>query len=123
MKYLILKMFLNEKLCEYHDVCEGEYLSVMENIRSLANESGRSFYFIQTVNDPRGGIPVDCTPFAEIEYNGEMAREEKVEYIKLVKGLFNDGDIKYEHGVTLETVNTLSMVKFKKTDDEIFTIE
>ena len=39
---------------------------------------------------------------------------EKTEYARLLKDLFNDGDITYRVGVALDTANTLSMVKFKK---------
>ena len=88
-------------------------------MQGYATDNNKKLYFAALTNDQTVGIPVNCTPFAEIEYTGSIDEAEKRQYIEYLKKLSLNAEIKGEY---LEEFNTLTMVKFKKTDDEILEI-
>lgn len=119
MDYIIIKLYLNELNGDFHDVNAADFELAVKELRDVAAKSGRKLYFVTSANDGCVGLPVSCTPFAEIEYTGSIEADEKEQYIELLKRLSMDAETKGEY---LESFKTLTMVKFKKTYDEIIEI-
>ena len=119
MNYLVVKLYINDIQGDYHDIMVNKWESLMNEMIDYANANGKKMYFASLTTDQFIGLPIDCTPFAEIEYTGNINDDEKKQYIEYVRKFSMSAQIK---GKNLEEVNTLKMVKFRKIDDEIYEI-
>ena len=119
MGYIIIKLYTNEIQDDFHDINIDKLNLLVQEMQDYAKGNGKKLYLVSITSDPRSGIPVDCSPFAEVEYTDNITQEEKTKYVEYLKKLSMDAEIIGEY---LEEYNTLKMVKFKKIEDEIFEI-
>ena len=119
MEYIVIKLYLNGMMGECHDIHIEDFNAMLKEMQEYAKSLNRKLYFVSLTSDQEMGLPVDCTPFAEIEYTGALSCEEKKKLVKYMKSFSIDAEIKNHY---LEEFCTLSMVKFKKIDDDIFEI-
>ena len=120
MDYCIIKLYLNEKQDNFHDiqVCDNE--KTIEEMKIFAFKNGKYLIFESMTNVQYIGLPIENTPYAEIEYTGEINDEEKKYYIESLKKLSTDAALEED---SLAPFSTLEYVRFKKIDDEIYEIE
>ena len=119
MGYVIIKLYVNELQGDFHDINISNFESIVKEMQDYAAKSNKKLFFAALANDESVGIPVSCTPFAEIEYTDSITVEEKHQYVDYLKKLSANAKL---NGIYLEESNTLTMVKFRKIEDEIFEI-
>ena len=117
MEYVIIKLYLNEMQGDCHDIHIEDFEATLKEMQGYAKSINRKLFFAPITNDGSIGLPVDCTPFAEIEYTCNLEKAEKASFITFLKRL--SVDAKIEKGYLCE-FNTLRMVTFKKIEAEIF---
>lgn len=125
MDYVVIKLYTNEIQGDIHDINIDNlvYQNTLQQMMDLAKQHGKKLFFMPIANDGCLGVPVDGTPFAEIEYTTSISEVEKKTYIECLKTLVTDANIENKKGqVYLDEFCTLTMVKFKKIDDEIVEI-
>lgn len=119
MDYCIIKLYLNEHQQDFHDIQIDENETTIEEMRKVAFNNGKYLIFESITNVSCLGLPINNTPYAEIEYTGEINAEEKSFYIESLKQLSTDATMEEE---CLNPFNTLEYVRFKKIHDEIYEI-
>ena len=119
MGYVIIKLYVNSLQGDYHDINQKNLEALVEEMQLYARKNDKRLFFASFTSDSEEGIPVDCTPFAEVEYTDSITAEEKNQYVEYLKKLSINAEIR---GKYLEEFNTLTMVKFRKIQDEIIEI-
>ena len=119
MGYIIIKLYLNEMQNDFHDISISNFEAIAKEMKNYALKNNKKLFFVALANDQTIGVPLSCSPFAEIEYTESITQEEKNKYIDCLKKLSMNAEI---NGNYLEEFNTLAMVKFKKIEDEIVEI-
>ena len=119
MDYIIIKLYLNDIQGDCHDIHIADFEKTFKEMQSYAKSMNRNLYFVPLTSDNNAGLPIACTPFAEIEYTGTLSEAEKKSFVEYMKSFSVDAEIKTPY---LEEFCTLKMVKFKKIEDEIFEI-
>ncbi|MBQ8433387.1 MAG: hypothetical protein IJX23_01085 [Clostridia bacterium] len=121
MDYVIIKLYTNQiRSADLHDLSIEKLQKVVDSMKDFSLQHGKKLYLAPITCASEAGHPVDCTPFAEIEYTTALTDEEKLRYIEFCKELCIDGHMIYKKDdCYLEQFCTLTMVKFKKIDDEI----
>ena len=119
MEYIVIKLYLNGIQGDCHDIHIEDFEESFKKMQDYARSINRKLYFAPLTSDQECGLPVECTPFAEIEYTGVLSEAEKKTLVQYIKGFSIDAEIKMPY---LNEFCVLKMVKFKKIDDEIFEI-
>ena len=119
MEYIIIKLYTNEMQGDYHDINIDNLNLILQKMQDYAEKKGKKLYFASMTTDQTIGVPVNCSPFAEIEYTESITQEEKNKYVEYLKKISMNAEI---NGEFLEEFNTLKMFKFKKIEDEIVEI-
>jgi len=119
MDYLIVKLYLNEIDEDCHDLHISDQEARYQEFSKYAETIGKQLFFMPVANDPRVGLPVCGTPFAEVEYSGELDAREKQEIVEYLKKFSLDATVKKGR---LYEFPSLAMVKFKKTEDEVLVL-
>ncbi|MBR2339233.1 MAG: hypothetical protein IKA74_00180 [Clostridia bacterium] len=119
MEYVIIKLYVNQLQDDFHDINIDIASSTVKKLKRYAKSKNRKLFFVPIVNDTVYGFPCDCTPFAEIEYTGSLSEEEKKTYVEYAKRFSANTafDSKFFNRFV-----TISMIRFKKIEDEIFEI-
>lgn len=115
MGTIIVKIFTQAKLGEYHDLCINEFESLINEMKQYAKQRKSILYFSAMSNDPCG-FPANSDCFAEIEYTGELQDADKQYYIATLRKLATDGSIEKDG---MSVFETLKFVKFRHISDEI----
>ena len=115
MEYIIIKHYAGDIDGDYHDLVISEYERIYKELESFARECGRKLFYAPIAKEAGCSIPLDTTPFAEVEYTGELAAEERERYVEFLKRLSRDA--RFERGYLIP-YGTLKMVKFKRIADE-----
>ena len=119
MGYIIIRHYINEIDGDFHDLNASNFEKTVQKMKQYAAKNNKKLFFVSLANNQCIGLPLNCTPFAEVEYTESMTQEEKNKYVEWLKELSMDAEINGEY---LEDFSTLTMVKFKKIDDEIVEI-
>lgn len=119
MEYIVIKLYLNGIQGDCHDMRTSDFEESFKKLQSYSESINRRLYFAPLTNDQENGLPIDCTPFAEVEYTGVLSNEEKETLVEYMKSFSINAEIKLPY---LEEFSALRMVKFKKIEDEIFEI-
>ena len=119
MEYIVVKLYLNGMQDDCHDMHIEDFEESFKKLQGYVKSTNRKLYFAPLTNNQVIGLPIDCTPFAEIEYTGTLSEAEKKELVQYMKGFSINAEVKRS---CLEEFCTLTMVKFKKVEDEIFEI-
>lgn len=119
MGHIIIKLYTNDMQGDFHDINIATFEKTVQKMKQYATKNNKKLFFVSLANDQTIGVPVSCTPFAEIEYTESITQEEKNKYVEWLKELSMDAEINGEY---LEDFSTLTMVKFKKIEDEIVEI-
>ena len=77
MDYIIIKLYLNGIQGDCHDIHIEDFEESFKKMQDYARSINRKLYFAPLTSDQECGLPVDCTPFAEIEYTGVLSEAEK----------------------------------------------
>ena len=119
MGYVIIKLYANEMQGDFHDLSIEGFEKLFQEMQDYAKGNGKKLYFASMTTDQTIGIPLACTPFAEVEYTTPLTEEEKKQYVEYLKKLCMNAEIEKKYLIDFPT---LTMVKFKKIDDEIIEI-
>ena len=114
MDYVIIKLYADEMLGDFHDATLSDREAAVKQMQDYASQHGRKLFFAPLTN-PTDGL-LGGAPFAEVEYTGMMGADEKAHYIEFLKTLSMDASF---DGTYLTPYQTLAMVRFKKIADEI----
>ena len=77
MEYIVIKLYLNEIQCDCHDIHIEDFEETFKKMQSYVKSMNRKLYFVPLTNNLQTGLPINCTPFAEIEYTGTLSETEK----------------------------------------------
>lgn len=116
MDTVIIKLYTNNQLDEYHDLCINEFENILGEMKKYAKEHGKTLCFAAIGNS---GFPIDNDCFAEVEYTGDMQDTEKKYYLETLNELATDAEISVGE---MDIFNTLRFVRFRKITDEIITL-
>lgn len=119
MDYIIIKLYLNDIQGDCHDIRIEDFEKTYKEMQNYAKSINKKLYFVPLTSDNEDGLPINCTPFAEIEYTGTLSGAEKKSFVEYIKSFSIDAEISMPY---LEEFCTLKMVKFKKIEDEIVEI-
>ena len=109
---LIIKLYRNDELqSDYHDLIIEEFNNKIKELYSIAQKYNKALFFSMPISlDLITNISQN---FAEIEYTGNLAFEEKEKYVEILKTLSTNAEFNYPY---LNDFQTLKFIKFRKID-------
>ena len=114
-KYMIVSLVYNqEKSNDMHDLEIKDFEKWSKKATKQAEKAGVSLFFKETSNEK-----LICGSFATVDYNFEISSEEKQKLAKFLTRFFNNGEPEFD---TLNIENTLSAIRFLKTDGELLLV-